>query len=108
MKRGESVTVRSAGGGLDWHEGFTAFRDTDADGVQDTGEQSVRVANGLDGPFTVTASTSQVRYLPAGSLSISPAPVNFTVCRSDRPGEPGRQVAISPTGQASVSEVACP
>ena len=84
------------------------FQDTDGDGTQDAGEQTLWVSGALEDPFSIAASLPQIRYLPAGTLSVSPVIVSFTVCRSDSAGETGRSVVVSPTGQATVNDFGCP
>ena len=108
VKRGTRINLSAASGTTNWSSGWTMYEDTDADGTQDVGEADIQVGDAVDAPLTITADASFISYQPAGNLTVTPATRTFTLCESDRSGETGRQITISPTGRVNTTTFTCP
>jgi Tfp pilus assembly protein FimT len=107
VKRGQTVHLASLAGSNSWAQGARMFVDTDNDGVQDAGEQTLFQSGPVTGPYTLSSTLSSLRYLSSGTLTISPAVVNFTLCKNPSNADPGRVITISQTGRPSVTESTC-
>ena len=107
VKRGQTVQINSLAGSTSWTSGARSFVDADGDGNQDPGEVVLWETGPVPGNLSLTGDAASLRYLPSGTLTVSPTVVNFTVCKPGVSGEEGRTVSISQTGRPSVVESVC-
>lgn len=91
--------------GNDWHDGWIAFADEDADGVRDAGEEIVTTHTGMKATTFVSATanfTDTVSYRPSGAVINSGA---FNICVS---GSTANNVIVNATGRPRVADAVCP
>ena len=109
IKRRSTVSIckSSNGSGCDnsltnWSTGWLVFEDEDADGALDAGDQLIRVFEEMDSLVTVFWNNGDTlgfnhhgRARRAGT---------FTLCEANSNGNEVRQIVLSLTGRARVSE----
>lgn len=115
VKRRATVTVCHSAGATtcdgDWGNGWLVFVDDDGDGTRDTApaELILRVQQGLQPGFTLAAAGGEdfIRFDTLGASR--DGAVDFTLTPPSCPaGQPDiRDIAVSPTGQVTVTEVDC-
>ena len=69
IRRGVAVSLRNASGTKQWESGWTMFVDNDGDGIQDAGDNALRVGAALAGGLTLRSTTSyadSITYRPSG------------------------------------------
>lgn len=112
-KSGDQASCNQA---LDWHDGWIVFIDSDADGVRDLGgtsEAIIRTHESLEGGNTLqsVAFADWIAYRASGLVvGSSGNSGTFSLCNTAG-SEFGRDISISRTGSASISESAdgaCP
>ena len=96
VKRGTSITLTANTSGS-WHAGWTIGDGTD----------TIRTYAAFSGNSTLTNSPAiaSVTYKATGFIT-STSDLTFNLC-DNRTGETGRQIKISVTGRASVSNLSC-
>ncbi len=97
--------------GADWEDGWIVFvDDNDAgDSNADVGEV-LQIWSGMDGDTSNTGDDPDfVRYIASGTVDRAAVsvPVTFALEIPDCTADGNRQLVIGPTGQASVSRLAC-
>ncbi len=109
VKRGSNVNIDALSASTNWTGGWRAYADTDADGIQDAGENDIRRGDALAAPLTLTAGpagTVRIRYRPTGTIT-SVNPLTFDLCDSGIAGETGRRITITAIGRISVADFTC-
>jgi type IV fimbrial biogenesis protein FimT len=94
IKRGRSVTIRDSGSG--WTAGWTVFVDFNANGAFDTGEQVVKISDGINSTDTLTFSGTSVRFQNTGFTDDNGT---FLLCPSDNDADYARAIFLSSTGR---------
>ena len=92
-------------GNTDWSGGWLVFTDTTGtQGTYDGSDQLLRVATALKASPTFTATASDIRYRPTGTVDSG---VTLTLKPSGCKYKERRSIKVSATGRASVSSVTC-
>mgnify|MGYP003858223695 FL=1 len=103
VKRGSTISVE-AGSATTWGDGFSVFADTNGDGDQDTGEETLRIINAFNGP-TLSGTQTSFSFGPDGMLDTADT---LTVCDS-RTGETGRRIFLQLGGTTQIdTDFTCP
>jgi len=119
VKRGAGTTLCAANADLDgcsgnndWSTGWIAFSDLNRDGVIDAGtgaclETEDCLINTVAGPIrsTLTADSSNIRFMPTGHTSH--AEVILTLTADDCDHQQKREIRITPQGHTNITEQPC-
>jgi type IV fimbrial biogenesis protein FimT len=98
IRRGVPVSLRNSLGGANWGGGWTMFVDNDGDGVQDAGDDTLRIGAALAGGLSQrsTASyTNAIIYRPNGRSTQNG---HFAICQDDALAN-ARTVIVNATGR---------
>ncbi|RCX29876.1 GspH/FimT family pseudopilin [Thioalbus denitrificans] len=110
IKRGGVVvriTATAPVAANEWGGGWSIWPDTDDDGVQDAGEDTIRTAEAFAGGNTLDSAGNITEFVYRGDGSISSADT-FTLCDS-RTGETGRRIIVTASGRSALNpEFTCP
>jgi type IV fimbrial biogenesis protein FimT len=87
--------------GTDWAQGWRLWIDLDGDNNVDA-DETLRVKDGILGTTTiVSAGFDNTESISFSSTGEADSTGTFTICDSDRAGEPGVAISISTTGRIS-------
>jgi type IV fimbrial biogenesis protein FimT len=109
VKRRSSVSLCKSTDGsncnnaaADWSNGWLVFEDADADGSIDSGDQLIRVFEAIAGVIDVDWNNGNT--LGFNSKGQARKAGTFTVCEGNTGGFESREIILSRTGRARVSE----
>lgn len=98
IRRGVAVSLRNTSGSKQWESGWTMFVDNDGDGVQDAGDDTLRIGATLAGGLTLRSTTSYadaIIYRPNGRSTQNG---HFAACQ-DNALTNARTVIVNATGR---------
>lgn len=97
IRRGQSVTVRKSGS--QWEEGYFAFVDLNANGIEDSGETRLRTWPALPSGYTLRTNSSNftnfIRYNSRGEVANNAVGGTFAICYQNQLAK-SRAVIVTP------------
>lgn len=110
-KRGVPVTLSALQpitAGNEFSNGWVVWVDNNGDGSYQAGTETIRVHQALSSDLKISATTTEIAFLPSGFRRYHDANGNvtqaaLTVC-DDRHNSTGAQITVLPSGSTNVNE----